>query len=66
MRTNIISKEPTTSVQGYPVIVGGTIVTGLQPVIVAGATSRFCRGSPRNGYGLIVVPVGRQSIAVGV
>ena len=66
MKTNIISKEPITSVQGNPVIVGGIIVTGLQLVIVAGATSRFSRGSPGKGYGLIVVPVGRQSIAVGV
>jgi hypothetical protein len=66
MRTNTISKEPTTSVQGNPVMVGGQIVIGLQPVIVAGATSRFSRGIPGKGYGLIVVAVGKQSMAVGV
>lgn len=65
-RLYTISKEPMTSVHGNPVIVGGTMVTGLQPVIVAGATSRFANGNPGNGYGLMVVPVGKQSIAVGV
>jgi hypothetical protein len=47
-------------------MVGGIIVTGLQPVIVAGATSRFARGNPGKGYGLMVVPVDKQSMAVGV
>jgi hypothetical protein len=61
-----ISKEPITSVHGNPVMVGGIIVTGLQPVIVAGETSRFARGNPGKGYGLMVVPVDKQSMAVGV